>query len=179
MVFAPDTEASLETAADLVNTAEPETLGTVAALDDFCRTWRWTGSRTHDAAELAAVQRLRPTLRKLWFAGEDEAVVIVNDLLLRARALPQLVRHDDWGYHLHATTSDAPLATRMAVEAAMAFVDVIRSGELSRLFSCGAPDCSNVAVDLSRNRSKRFCSTECGNRVAAAAYRARQAGTTA
>jgi hypothetical protein len=33
-----------------------------------------------------------------------------------------------------------------------------------------------VVVDLSRNRSKRFCEAGCGNRAAVAAYRARQAG---
>jgi predicted RNA-binding Zn ribbon-like protein len=29
-------------------------------------------------------------------------------------------------------------------------------------------------LDLSRNRSRRFCSTTCSNRAAVAAYRARQ-----
>ena len=31
-------------------------------------------------------------------------------------------------------------------------------------------------LDLSRNRSRRFCSTTCGNREAQAAFRARRAG---
>lgn len=175
MVFAPDTEVSLTAAAGLVNTADPEQLIDEAALDGFCRTWRWSGTRTHDQAELTAVRDLRPRLRELWFADPDRAVQIVNDLLLRARALPQLVRHDEWDYHLHATPPEAPLDTRMAVEAAMAFVDVIRAGELDRLFVCAAQDCDNVGVDLSRNRSKRFCDAGCGNRMAVAAYRARRA----
>jgi predicted RNA-binding Zn ribbon-like protein len=34
--------------------------------------------------------------------------------------------------------------------------------------------CEALVLDLSRNRSKRFCSTTCGNRNAVAAYRARQ-----
>jgi predicted RNA-binding Zn ribbon-like protein len=174
VVFAPDTEVSLNTAAVLVNTADPEQLTDVTALDEFCRAWRWSGTRTHDEDELAGVRRLRPKLRELWFADQDRAVQIVNDLLRRARALPQLVRHDEWDYHLHATPPEAPLATRMAVEAAMAFVDVIRAGELDRLFVCAAPDCDNVGVDLSRNRSKRFCDAGCGNRMAVAAYRARR-----
>ncbi len=175
MVFAPDTEASLTSAVALVNTADPEALADLAALDEFCRRQRWSGSRTHDEPELTDVRRLRPRLRALWTVDEDGAAEIVNDLLRQARALPQLVRHDEWRYHLHATAPDAPLATRMAVEAAMAFVDVIRSGELDRLFRCAAPDCDNVGIDLSRNRSKRFCDTGCGNRVAVAAYRARRA----
>ena len=49
------------------------------------------------------------------------------------------------------------------------------AGELRRLRTCEAEDCEDVHVDLSRNRSRRFCSTTCGNRMAAAAYRERQA----
>jgi predicted RNA-binding Zn ribbon-like protein len=40
---------------------------------------------------------------------------------------------------------------------------------------CADDDCEGVVLDLSRNRSRRFCSTTCGNRNAVAAYRARQA----
>jgi predicted RNA-binding Zn ribbon-like protein len=70
---------------------------------------------------------------------------------------------------------DAPLATRIAVEAAMAMADLVRTGELSRLRICEYPDCDNVVVDLSRNRSRRFCEAGCGNRAAVTAYRARRA----
>ena len=69
-----------------------------------------------------------------------------------------------------------PLADRMAVEAAMAFIDVVRQGELDRLQVCGADDCGDVLVDLSKNRSRRYCSTTCANRVNVAAFRARHAG---
>jgi predicted RNA-binding Zn ribbon-like protein len=70
--------------------------------------------------------------------------------------------------------ADAPLATRIAVETAMAMIDVIRADELSRLDVCADPDCEGLVLDLSRNRSRRFCSTTCGNRAAVAAYRARR-----
>jgi predicted RNA-binding Zn ribbon-like protein len=96
--------------------------------------------------------------------------------MLRDRhALPQLVTHDGWGYHVHATPAQAPLVDRMAVEAAMAFVDVVRQGELDRLRVCDASDCHNVLVDLSKNRSRRYCSTSCANRINVAAFRARRA----
>jgi predicted RNA-binding Zn ribbon-like protein len=176
MVFTHDTEASLAAAAALVNTAgTPEELPDLAALDAFLATYGWTGGRAYTEAELQAVRDLRPRLRPLWEAGEDEVVEIVNGLLREFRALPQLVRHDGWPYHLHATAPDAPLANRMAVEAAMAFVDVVRAGELGRLRICAATDCSDVVVDLSKNRSKRFCDAGCGNRMAVTAYRARKA----
>jgi predicted RNA-binding Zn ribbon-like protein len=181
MVFAHDTEMSLTAAASLVNTTDGgEQLPDLTALDDFVRRWQWTGRPASTAAELTAVHELRPRLRRVWAAAADEAAVVglVNELLREGRALPQLVRHDQFAWHLHATPSDAPLATRMMVEAAMAFVDVIRDGELSRLRRCAADDCDNVLVDLSKNRSKRFCEAGCGNRAAVSAYRARKAART-
>jgi predicted RNA-binding Zn ribbon-like protein len=177
MVFAHDTEVGLAAAAALVNTddSDGEQLPDLAALDAFLDDYGWTGRREHTEAELRSVRDLRPRLRRLWQAGEDEVVEIVNDLLRESHALPQLVKHGEWSYHLHATPPDAPLATRMAVEAAMAFVDVVRSGELGRLRICDASDCNSVVVDLSKNRSRRFCEGGCGNRAAVNAYRARKA----
>jgi predicted RNA-binding Zn ribbon-like protein len=178
MLFAHDIEHGLLEAAALVNTTgPPEELPDLAALDAFLRTWEWTGRRDRDEAELHAVRAVRPRLREIWEADEDRVVAIVNQLLRDGHALPQLVKHDGWDYHLHATPSDAPLATRMAVDAAMAFLELVRSKELSRLRICEFPGCNDVVVDLSKNRSKRYCEGSCGNRAAVAAYRARKAGS--
>jgi predicted RNA-binding Zn ribbon-like protein len=176
MAFTHDTELSLGATAALVNTARASVEGMpdVAALDQFIADWEWTGSRSHDEAELAAVLRLRSRLARLWEMTADEAVVLVNGLLAEANALPQLVKHDDWDYHIHATSPDAPLADRMAVDAAMAIADVIRVGEFGRLRVCAADDCEDVVVDLSKNRSRRFCSLTCANRVNVAAFRSRR-----
>jgi predicted RNA-binding Zn ribbon-like protein len=176
VIFAHDTEAALLSAAALVNTGgrDGEGLPSLTALDQFLHTYGWTGQRQHDQAELRSVRALRPRLRRIWEVDEDGVVETVNALLRESNALPQLVRHDGWPYHLHATPPDAPLATRMAVEAAMAFVDVVRTGELRRLRVCEYPNCGNVVVDLSKNRSRRFCEAGCGNRAAVNAYRARR-----
>ena len=182
MVFAHDTEMSLLGVAALINTARDdvgttvERLPDVATLEEFLGTWQWTGSRTHDETELLAVRALRPRLGRLWEVDEDEAVAMVNALLRESHALPQLLKHDAWGYHLHASSQDAPLADRMAVEAAMAMIDVVRMGEMSRLRTCAATNCNWVIVDLSKNRSRRFCESGCGNRANVAAYRARVKG---
>lgn len=177
LLFAHDTECGLMAAAALVNTAGRggEGLPDVAALDEFFAAYGWTGRHEQTEAELRSVRALRPRLRRAWEGGEHEVVQLVNSLLRESRALPQLIRHDDEPYHLHAVSREAPLATRMAVEAAMALVDVVRSGELSRLRICAYPDCGNVLVDLSKNRSRRFCDAGCGNRAAVTAYRARKA----
>lgn len=177
MVFTHDTELALASAAALINTAEetPDALQTRQDLDAFVLAEQYSGTRTHDDAELAAVRALRPALREIWLSEEDAAVVLANKILRDAHALPQLVKHDQWDWHLHATTPDAPLAQRMGTEAAMALVDVIREKELARLKTCAAEDCNAVVLDLSKNRSRRFCDTgNCANRAHVAAYRARQ-----
>jgi predicted RNA-binding Zn ribbon-like protein len=176
VLFAHDTELALIGAAALVNTdgSDGEKLPDVASLTAFLETYGWTGRHDGTEEELRSVRRLRPRLRQIWYEDEDGVVAIVNALLREARALPQLVRHNGEPYHLHATPPDAPLVRRMAVEAAMAFADVVRCGELSRLRICDYPGCGNVVVDLSRNRSKRYCDAGCGNRAAVAAYRARR-----
>ena len=82
---------------------DADELDDVPALDRFVTAWGLTGSRRSDSAELDRVRALRPRLRALWHADEDGVVAAVNGMLREARALPQLVTHDDWGYHLHAT----------------------------------------------------------------------------
>ena len=176
MLFAHDTEVALQAAAALVNTQgrEGDELADVAAMDGFVAGWGWTGTRRRTRQELDEVRALRPRLRRLWQLDEHTLVDDVNAMLREAHALPQLVRHDGWHYHLHATPPDAALADRMAVEAAMAFIDVVRQQELDRLRVCDASDCDDVLVDLSKNRSRRYCSSACLNRVNVAAFRARR-----
>jgi predicted RNA-binding Zn ribbon-like protein len=173
--FTHDTEAALLAAVALVNSAvEPDTLTGREELMAFLDAHEFTGARAGTAAELAAVRGLRPRLRALLTSERDAAAELVNDVLVEEGALPQLVRHDRHDWHIHAVPADAPVATRIAVEAAMAMIDVIRADEMSRLSVCADPDCDGIVLDLSRNRSRRFCSTTCTNRAAVAAYRARQ-----
>ncbi len=181
MLFANDTEDALRTAAALINTDDDgeEHLPDVASLSRFINEWKWTGNLAVDPTELEAVRALRPRLRRVWEGDETQVVEVLNGLLREFNALPQLVKHDDWDYHVHASPPEARISTRMAVEAAMAFVDLVRTKELGRLGHCEFPGCNNVVIDLSKNRSKRFCDAGCGNRAAVAAYRARQAEKTA
>ena len=176
MVFTHDTELALQAGVSLVNSAEsPDTLTTVEGLDEWYVEFSYTGRRDGDRAELDAVRALRPVLRKLLTSDRDRAVELVNAMLAEAQALPQLVRHEPFDWHLHAVSPDASLVTRITVEIAMAMIDVIRTDEMSRLGVCADGGCGGVVLDLSRNRSRRFCSTACGNRSAVAAYRTRRA----
>jgi predicted RNA-binding Zn ribbon-like protein len=177
VLFAHDTELSLRAAVALVKTATPpDTLTEISQLDAFYEEHQFTGRRDRDAAELEAVRALRPVLRELLTAERDAAAELVNTLLADAHAVPQLRRHDGLDWHIHAVPADAPLDRRIAVEAAMAMIDVIRADELSRLSVCADDRCDDLVLDLSRNRSRRYCSTACANRNAVAAYRARNRG---
>lgn len=183
MVFIHDTRLSLAAAADLVNTLPDITVegaDTLVDLDDlnrFLDVRPYSGVLNRDAGELADVRGIRARLLELWTVDRDDAVPLVNSMLADARAVPRLVTHEgyeDW--HIHGTDDDAPLHTRILVETAMAFIDVIRSDEYARIRTCAADDCRAVYVDYSRNGSKRYCDTgNCGNRMNVNAYRQRKA----
>jgi predicted RNA-binding Zn ribbon-like protein len=180
-VFGDDTETVLQAAAALVNT-EPgashsgdDELIRTEQVADFFTGWDYSGSLAGTTAELAALQALRVELRRFFAESRDEAAAHVNRVLEAAHALPRLVKHDGFDWHLHAVPADAPFERRILVETAMAVSDLVRADELGRLKECAADDCTAVLVDLSRNRSKRFCDVgNCGNRTNVTAYRARR-----
>ncbi|MCK0117978.1 CGNR zinc finger domain-containing protein [Isoptericola sp. S6320L] len=177
MSFTPDTVGALQSAAELVNAVEPPvTLTTVADLEAFFRRHGYTGRHDRTADEVAAVLALAPRLRALLLADRDAVAPLVNAMLAEVGAVPRLVRHEHEDWHLHAVDDDAPLADRILAETAMAMVDVVRADEHSRLDVCADAGCSGVVLDLSRNRSRRYCSVTCTNRNAQAAHRARRAG---
>ena len=133
---------SLQAAVTLVNSAEPpDTLETVEDLEEFFTGFGYTGRRDGDRAELDAVRALRPRLRTLLTSTRDDAVDLVNAMLREHRALPQLRRHDEYDWHLHAVDAERSLADRIVVETAMAMIDVIRMDEMSRLGVCADEDC--------------------------------------
>jgi len=180
VVFIHDTQQSLRAAAYLVNTMPgydgEDTLTTLGQFEEYLKVNPYTGVIRRDAAELEAIRAIRPRLRELWQVDREGAVPLVNELLRDGRALPRLVIHDGFDWHVHATSDDAPLQTRILVEAAMAFVDVIRADEYDRVRVCSADDCEGVYVDYSKNGSKRYCdSGNCGNRMNVNAYRQRKA----
>jgi predicted RNA-binding Zn ribbon-like protein len=176
-----DTLVGIHEAVDLVNSENrgdnTDLITTIDDLDAYLTRHRVTGSRTHDRAELAAMLELRSALREVFErADADDATGVVdalNGLLARTDASPRLVQHDDQPLHLHFTPADATLDRRLGAELAMSLAIVVRDGGISRLRICDAPDCTSVLIDVSKNRSRRYCDTQCGNRQNVAAYRRR------
>ena len=125
------------------------------------------------ASNVQEARKLQVLLRQLWGENEDSVAEAVNLLLAEAGARPQICRDVDGRYVLQQV-SLGTAGHQAAVQLAMAFVELLVCGELGRLRICGRSDCNKVMVDLSKNRSKRFCDITCGNQVAVGAYRARK-----
>lgn len=180
MTFTHDVEHSLSTVVDLVNT-DPAACGE-ERLPDIERLRAFVdhhavsdvGRLTQD--DLDAVQAARPRLRKVFLADDPrQASILLNDLLSTHTVTPRLTDHDTYDWHIHYFAPGAGLAEHLTTDGGMALAFVVTAGEYERLQVCAAPDCSRVLVDLSRNRSKRYCdSRTCGNRLHVAAYRERR-----
>lgn len=181
MEFAHDIVCALGTVVELVNSSpriagEREGLPDLAGLQELVERCKISEPGPLLADDLAAVQQLRDPLHEV-FAAVDQptAVRLVNAMIADARTTPRLTDHDGWPLHVHYHSPDARLAEHLAADCGMALAFVIAAGERHRLATCAAPDCNRVLVDLSRNRSKRYCDARtCGNRLHVAAYRARQ-----
>jgi predicted RNA-binding Zn ribbon-like protein len=174
-----DTQYALATLVDLVNTSpdlgDGDGLADLTDLAGFVERAQISDAGALTGDDLAATRRLRDRLRAVFEASDDAtAVTLVNALVADARTTPRLTDHDDWPLHVHYYAPGARLAEHLAADGGMALAFVLAAGERSRLATCAAPDCDRVLVDLSRNRSRRYCdSRTCGNRMHVAAYRAR------
>ncbi|MDH6114235.1 putative RNA-binding Zn ribbon-like protein [Kitasatospora sp. MAP12-15] len=180
MLITHDTECALSILVELLNTSPEaggyEQLPDVAALDALVVRRELDEIDSVTATDLAAVHALRDQLRAAFTAPSTaEAAELVNALVAAVNATPRLTDHDGHGWHMHYFAPHATLADHLAAELGMALGLILMAGERERLRRCEAPDCARVFVDLSRNRSRRYCdSRTCGNRMHVAAYRARQ-----
>lgn len=179
MLFSHETERALARVVELVNTdtTDDTLLEDPADLQSFIGTHDSSEVGAESRTDLAAVRRLQERFRAAFTATSDtEAAALVNDLLGASPVTPRLSVHDGYAWRLRLLTPAAQLAERLAVDGALALADVIARGERDRLRTCEADGCDQVLVDLSRNRSRRYCDARtCGNRTHVAAYRRRRA----
>ncbi|WP_173129642.1 CGNR zinc finger domain-containing protein [Kibdelosporangium persicum] len=128
-----------------------------------------------DVEELRAyAARLREVFTAVDEGRIDEACEATNLLLKDTQAAPMLMKHDGEPWHVHFHTASASWARRRAAPMATALAIVLGNPMFDRLGVCTAVACDRVFVDVSRNGTRRFCSTACQNRVKAAAFRARK-----
>lgn len=166
---------------ELINSgrsADGDQLADVEAIQSFADRYAFAGLPAA-AADVPLLHRYRSRLDAIAVACESDdlemAIGRLNALLAETGASPQIASHDGRGPHIHVSRLDVPLATRMAAHFAMGIAWLVVAGQAGRLRSCQSPACNDVFVDLSRNRSRRYCdSRTCGNRLHVAAYRARK-----
>ncbi|HSX97831.1 MAG TPA: CGNR zinc finger domain-containing protein [Streptomyces sp.] len=181
MLITHDTRCSLDAVVDLVNTApDDETaadgLATVAALADFVQKHDISDVGVVSEFDLAAVRRVRGRFAEIFAAADAaSAASVINELIAAAGTTPRLTDHDGYDWHVHYFAPGASLTDHLSADCGMALAFFVVAGEQERLRRCEAPDCRRAFVDLSRNRSRRYCdSRTCGNRLHVAAYRARR-----
>jgi predicted RNA-binding Zn ribbon-like protein len=183
VIITHDTRCALDAVVDLLNTAPegeghgaPDSLTDLAALEDFVRRNAISGVGALGAGDLATVRSLRARFARVFAAADDRtAAAQLNSLVASAGTTPQLTDHDGYDWHVHYFAPGASVADHLAADGGMALAFLVVAGERERLRHCEAPDCRHAFVDLSRNRSRRYCdSRTCGNRLHVAAYRARR-----
>ncbi|MEC4020971.1 CGNR zinc finger domain-containing protein [Streptomyces sp. H27-D2] len=180
MLITHDTRCALDGVVDLVNTApdgdEPDTLADLDALRAFIVRNDISDIGALDERDLTAVRSVRSRLARVFAAPDTRsAVELLNALIAEAGTTPRLTDHDGYDWHVHYFAPGASVADHLSADGGMALAFLLVAGERERLRRCEAPDCRRAFVDLSRNRSRRYCdSRTCGNRLHVAAYRARR-----
>ncbi|WP_052863271.1 CGNR zinc finger domain-containing protein [Streptomyces niger] len=106
------------------------------------------------------------TARRLEEDYDDEALAVVNDAARVPPAVPQLTRSGRWT----AATPQEALST-----VARHAVELLSGPDVPLLKECGNPECTRTYLDRSRGMRRQWCGMEsCGNKIKAAAYRARK-----
>ena len=162
-------------AVDLVNTwdllePDPELLRDAAALKRFLARHGYGEALRVSSRDLAQVRVLRDSLRAAFTTQDEEAAVReLNGVLSRSAARPQFERSgEEWGVRWVGRVSDS-----VATATAMSLLEAIRDDGWDRFGICAGAPCCCVFVDRSKNRSRRFCSNLCADRVAQALHRER------
>jgi len=143
------------------------------------------GARSAEAeAVFARALRLREAIFRIFAALADDANPAAADLQRLndelARALPHLrIVPDEHGFDYRFDAADGAL-DRPLWPIARSASELLATGDLGRVKRCTSDECDWLFVDLSKNRSRRWCDMrDCGNRAKARRYYRRQRGTRA
>lgn len=166
-------------AADLANTlgsnSGNEYLHDVPTLADFVASHGMKVPKRISQQDLQEVRGLRDRLLEIFHAHDEAKVArMLNALLEESGASPRITAHDGEPWHFHFVADDASLVHRLGAVAAVGLGAVLSEFGIQRFGLCADAQCNDAFIDLSRNRSRRYCSDRCATRSNVAAYRARR-----
>ena len=168
-----------ERSAELVNADLPDAEALVALLGEE-RAWLHGQVTDRDAAALRRFQRdLRPVFEASGDGDEQGVVDRLNELLARHPVTPYIAGHGGGkgqqpNWHMHVADRSSSVAELLVAESLMGLSTLVCDLGATRLGVCDASPCADVFVDVSPNRSRRYCSDRCSSRANVAAYRARR-----
>ncbi|MEV0276180.1 CGNR zinc finger domain-containing protein [Streptomyces sp. NPDC050610] len=183
MLINHDARCALDAVVNLVNTApqggDRDGLADPAGLRRYAASCDFSDVGPLGTADVTAVRSVRERFAQVFAAPDTaSAAALLNALVAEAGTTPRLTDHDGYDWHVHYFAPGASLADHLAADGGMALAYLVVAGERERLRRCEAPGCGRAFVDVSRNRSRRYCSSRtCGNRLHVAAYRARRRET--
>ena len=108
--------------------------------------------------------------------GEESAqrqADLINGLLHQAASRPRISTHHGQPPHLHYHGDGDGVVNRVRAVTATGLAYVLCHDGGHRLGRCADQRCRQVFIDVSKGGKRRFCSTQCANRVNAARHRSR------
>jgi predicted RNA-binding Zn ribbon-like protein len=147
------------------------------ALASYLASRAWLQSQVTDR-DVVVLRRFSKELRAAFEASaadDGQGVVdVLNGLLERHPITPRIADHNPERLHIHVANKAASVADLLIGESLLGLANLVCDLGPTRLGVCAASPCTNVYVDTSPNRSRRYCSERCSSRANVAAYRARQ-----
>lgn len=164
---------AVQLAASLANDWPADRSGIEARTREFGMTMAFLEDAEDVDAHSGTREVIDEWLRVVDAATPEVRAEILNRHMSEAAAFPQLVNHDDEGWHLHYRDDrqSLPGVLRSVIPVGTALHLTTRG--ITRLGRCAAEPCTNVIVDVTRNGRQRFCSVRCANRAAVRRHRAR------
>jgi predicted RNA-binding Zn ribbon-like protein len=141
-----------------------------------------TAAASPEAAEQALKRgrALRDAMYRVFHAGhagvpaEAADVALLGEAAAEASAEQRLIAHPE-GFQMDWPDTD--VLDRAWWPAATSAVALLLSDDLARVKECATDDCNWMFLDMSRNRSRRWCDMkDCGNRAKARRHYARRRG---
>jgi predicted RNA-binding Zn ribbon-like protein len=136
-------------------------------------------SHSISRSDLDALRMVRDEFRGFFVACSQgngaDAAARLNELLIQFPVHPQLSGHDGQSWHVHYTESGS-MSDKYAAGAAMGIAVRLAELGIERFGVCQATPCLGVFMDVSANRTRRYCSERCASRANVIAYRARKRG---